>query len=82
MGEIGEGIRLIKIFRDGRKIVLEIIFEENASDESVECAQSAGAEIIADFPETKFEERFKFSNDEISKENIITSGWIYRRKES
>jgi hypothetical protein len=42
----------------------------------------ATSEIIADFPEaSRIEERFEVNRREISAENVLTDGWLYRRAE-
>jgi len=82
MGVIGKDIRLIKVSSNSGKVFLDVIFEEGASEESVEAAKVAGSEIIADFPELKIEERFLFTNQKIPNEDIVAAGWIYRRKDS
>jgi len=81
MGEIGPDYRLVKIKAEQDKIILSVVLDSGAPGSVYEAISVAATEIIADFPSFCISENVVASEKEIESEDIITEGWVFRRKE-
>jgi len=82
LGRIYSNTRLIKCNLSRDRIVITMILDSEPCETQLESISDASAEIIADFPNcSSISESVVVNSDEISKEDIIEQGWIFRRYE-
>jgi hypothetical protein len=81
LGVISPEIRLIKVRRDGDLILFTTIVTRPLKGEAEEALSVAATEVIADFPDCRFEERRIVSSEPLPVENVVEEGWVYQRAE-
>ena len=81
LGTIVPAVRLVKVRRDGQRILFTVVTDVPLGEDAAEALSIAGGEILADFPDCDFEERFVVSTDPLPREDILEEGWIYQRAE-
>lgn len=82
LGAIHPQVRLVKIMRDGALIRLTVLAEEILSDDALDALSTAGAEIIADFPDCRIKERVIVTKAPLPVEDVLAEGWVYQRAEA
>ncbi|MGZ3274233.1 MAG: hypothetical protein ACXU8Z_10755 [Caulobacteraceae bacterium] len=73
---------MVKVNRDGSTIRLTVITSEPLSDDAKEALSIAAAEIVADFPGCRIEERVTVTTGPLPAEDVLAEGWVYQRAES
>ncbi len=81
LGAIHPHVRLIKVSRDGSTIRLTVFAAEPLSDAATDALSTASAEIVADFPDCRIEERLLVTTDPLPVEDVLVEGWVYQRAE-
>lgn len=82
LGAIHPQVRLIKVSRDGSLIRLTILAAEPLGGKAVDALSAAAAEIVADFPDCRIEERVIVTKDPLPTEDVLAAGWVYQSAEA
>lgn len=72
---------MVKVRRDGSRIIFTAICEKPFSDDALDALTIAVSEIVADFPDCESDESIVGSNDPLPREDVLTEGWLYQRAE-
>ncbi|MBR0551183.1 hypothetical protein [Stakelama marina] len=81
LGAIYPEVRMVKVRRDGNRIILTAICEKPFSDNALDALSTAAAEIAADFPECDLDECIVGSNEPLPREDVLGEGWLFERAE-
>jgi hypothetical protein len=83
LGRIHPEMRLIKIVREEDWIKLTVVIDSDPTERIREDVSEAGTEIVADFPSpNRIDEKIEVSKAPLPHEDIVASGWVYRRAEA
>lgn len=81
LGAIHPEVRMVKVRRDGNRIMLTAICDQPFSDDALDALTTAAAEIAADFPDCNVDERIVGSTAPLPAENVLMEGWLFQRAE-
>lgn len=83
LGHIDSSMRLIKCYETGGTVHLVCVADTTATELTREMFSVAATEIAADLHHNlRLKEEFVISEEPIPKENVINSGWIFKRFEN